>query len=256
MGSENRMNIFQLFFKSTYSPPAIAKTRFQGVGKAIFFVFLLSILAALPNLYHISSGVVQTMNSFQSAVKEFPAFSIKDGSLHTDAKKPIESQSFGFVIVLDPTGAYGSKQIQEKRNSVGILKDKFVIAIDGQAQEMPYKMLPEDMTKQDIMTLVEQNKTVIVPVLCVLLFLSTAAGKFINVSVLAVIGLFIRNSLRKKLSYKQLWVMSAYSITLATVFFIIMDSLQAVVPSQQLLYWFVNFVMLFLAVKETPAKQN
>ncbi|KMM53075.1 hypothetical protein ACH95_21900 [Bacillus glycinifermentans] len=250
------MNIFQLFFKSTYSPPAIAKTRFQGVGKAIFFVFLLSILAALPNLYHISSGVVQTMNSFQSAVKEFPAFSIKDGLLHTDAKKPIESQSFGFVIVLDPTGAYGSKQIQEKRNSVGILKDKFVIAIDGQAQEMPYKMLPEEMTKQDIMTLVEQNKTVIVPVLCVLLFLSTAAGKFINVSVLAVIGLFIRNSLRKKLSYKQLWVMSAYSITLATVFFIIMDSLQAVVPSQQLLYWFVNFVMLFLAVKETPAKQN
>ena len=53
---------------------------------------------------------------------------------------------------------------------------------------MPYKMLPEEMTKQDIMTLVEQNKTVIVPVLCVLLFLSTAAGKFINVSVLAVIG--------------------------------------------------------------------
>lgn len=50
--------------------------------------------------------------------------------------------------------------------------------------------------------------------------------------------------------------MSAYSITLATAFFVIMDSLQAVVPSQQLLYWFVNFIMLFLAVKEIPPAKS
>ncbi|MCY8341214.1 DUF1189 domain-containing protein [Bacillus haynesii] len=249
------MNLFQRFFKSTYSPHAIGKMRFQGIGKTILYVFLLSIIAALPNLYHISSGVVNTMNSFQSAVKEFPAFSIKDGSLQTDAKKAIESQSFGFVIVFDPSGSYKTKQIEDKRNSVGILKDKFVIAIDGQVQEMPYTMLPEDMSKDDILSLVDQNKAVIVPVLCVLLFLATAAGKFIDVSVLAVIGLIIRNGQKKMLSYKQLWVMSAYSITLATVFFAIMDALEAVVPSQFLLNWFVNFIMLFLAIKETPASK-
>ncbi|MCY9150147.1 DUF1189 domain-containing protein, partial [Bacillus haynesii] len=148
-----------------------------------------------------------------------------------------------------------TKQIEDKRNSVGILKDKFVIAIDGQVQEMPYTMLPEDMSKDDILSLVDQNKAVIVPVLCVLLFLATAAGKFIDVSVLAVIGLIIRNGQKKMLSYKQLWVMSAYSITLATVFFAIMDALEAVVPSQFLLNWFVNFIMLFLAIKETPASK-
>lgn len=77
---------------------------------------MLSIIAALPNLYHISSGVVNTMNSFQSAVKEFPAFSIKDGSLQTDAKKAIESQSFGFVIVFDPSGSY--KTNRSKTNGI------------------------------------------------------------------------------------------------------------------------------------------
>ncbi|MED1739761.1 DUF1189 domain-containing protein [Bacillus swezeyi] len=250
------MNLFQQFYKSTYSTPAIAKTRFQGIGKTILYVFLLSVIAALPNLYHMSSGVVKTMNSFQSAVKEIPDFTIKDGSLHTDAQKATESQSFGFVIVFDPTDSYGTKQIKDKQNSVGILKDKFVIAIDGQVQEMPYTMLPEEMTKQDILTLVEQNKSVIVPVLCILLFLATAAGKFIDVTVLAVIGLLVRNGLKKKLAYKQLWVMSAYSITLATVFFAIMDSLQAVVPSEFLLNWAVNFIMLFLAIKETPSQKT
>ncbi|WP_217620940.1 DUF1189 family protein, partial [Bacillus sp. GbtcB13] len=77
----------QRFFESTYSPHAIGQMRFQGIGKTILFVFLLSNNAALPNLYHISSGVVNSMNSFPSAVKAFPAFSIKDGSLQTDAKK-------------------------------------------------------------------------------------------------------------------------------------------------------------------------
>ena len=228
--------------------------RFQGIGKTILYVFLLSVIAALPNLYHISSGVVNTMNSFQSAVKEFPAFSIKDGTLQTDAKKAIESQSFGFVIVFDPSGSYETKQIEETNAFVGILKNKFVIAIDGQVQEMPYTMLPEDMSKDDILSLVDQNKAVIVPVLCVLLFLATAAGKFIDVSVLAVIGLIIRNGQKKMLSYKQLWVMSAYSITLATVFFAIMDALEAVVQVEFLLNWFVNFIMLFLAIK-TPASK-
>ncbi|WP_146908421.1 DUF1189 family protein, partial [Bacillus paralicheniformis] len=54
---------------------------------------------------------------------------------------------------------------------------------------------------------------------------------------------------------KHLWVMSAYSITLATVFFAIMDALEAVVPSQFLLNWFVNFIILFLAIKETPSSK-
>ncbi|QHZ47681.1 DUF1189 domain-containing protein [Bacillus sp. NSP9.1] len=250
------MKLFQLLFKSTYSPPTVAKTRFQGIGKSILYVFLLSIIAALPNLYHTSKGMVQTMNSFQTAVKEIPDFSIKNGTLDTDAKKAKEAQSFGFVVVFDPTDSYGTKQIKDKRNSLGILKDKFVIAIDGQVQEMPYTMLPEDMTKQDILSLIEQNKSVIVPVLCALLFLATAAGKFIDVTVLAVIGLLIRNAQKKKLSYKQLWVMSAYAMTLATVFFMVMDSLQALVPSQFLLNWAVNFIMLFLAVKEVPSQKT
>ncbi|XYJ24178.1 DUF1189 family protein [Bacillus velezensis] len=38
------LNIFTALLKSTYSPADIAKTRFQGIGKAILYVFLLSVL--------------------------------------------------------------------------------------------------------------------------------------------------------------------------------------------------------------------
>lgn len=51
------LNIFTALWKSTYSPADIAKTRFQGIGKAILYVFLLSVLFTdaerlLPQLRH------------------------------------------------------------------------------------------------------------------------------------------------------------------------------------------------------------
>ncbi|MCI4136426.1 DUF1189 domain-containing protein [Bacillus vallismortis] len=250
------MNVFQLFIKSTYSPRDIAKTRFQGIGKAILYVFLLSVLFAIPTAYYVSSGTVKSMNAFKTVLnKDFPDFTISNGKLQTDTKKATESQANGFVIVFDPTDAYGTKQIEAKQNAIGILQNKFVLAIDGQAQEMPYSMMPSELKKKDVITGLNQNKTMIVVVLSALIFLVTAAGKCIEVSFLALIGVIIKNSQRKQLSYHQLWKLSAYSITLSTVFFTIMRALEATVPSEFLLNWFVNFVILFLVLKEIPSKK-
>lgn len=96
----------------------------------------------------------------------------------------------------------------------------------------------------------------IVTVLSVLIFLVTAAGKFIEVSFLALIGLIIKNAQQKQLSYQQLWKLSAYSITLSTIFFTIMRALETTVQSEFLVNWFVNFVILFLVLKELPAKKE
>ncbi|KYD02102.1 DUF1189 domain-containing protein [Bacillus atrophaeus] len=251
------MNLFKLFVKSTYSPKDIAKTRFQGIGKAILYVFLLSLLFTLPSAYYLSSGTVKSMNGFKSVLQDdFPDFTISNGKLQTDEKKSTESQANGFVIVFDPTDAYGTEQIEAKQNAIGILKDKFVLAIDGQATEMNYSLLPSELTKKDVMSGLHQNKTMIVTVLSVLLFLMTAVGKFIEVSFLGLIGLIMKNAQRKQLSYPQLWKLSAYSITLSTIFFTIMRALEASVPSEFLVNWFVNFVILFLVLKEIPSKKT
>ncbi|MBU8805935.1 DUF1189 domain-containing protein [Bacillus subtilis] len=250
------MNVFQLFIKSTYSPRDIAKTRFQGIGKAILYVFLLSVLFAIPTAYYVSTGTVKSMNGFKTVLnKDFPDFTISNGKLQTDEKKATESQANGFVIVFDPTDSYGTEQIEAKQNAIGILQNKFVLAIDGQAQEMSYSMMPSELQKKDVIAGLNQNKAMIVTFLSALIFLVTAAGKFIEVSFLALIGLIIKNSQKKHLSYHQLWKLSAYSITLSTVFFTIMRALEATVPSEFLLNWFVNFVILFLVLKEIPSKK-
>ncbi|MDA7026930.1 DUF1189 domain-containing protein [Bacillus sp. CLL-7-23] len=246
------MNMLRLSLKSTYSPQAIVKARFQGIGKTILYVFLLSMIAALPNVYHTNNHFTEAMDGLQTDLKDLPDFSITDGSLHTNTKKAIESQTNGYAVVLDPKNSYEMKQIKDKQNAVGFLKEKLVIVINGQDIEVPYTEFNEEITQQDILSLIDQMKTIIFPVLSIFILLASTAGKFIAVTCLALIGLFIRYRLKKNLSYKHLWVMSAYSITLATVFFFMMDTLQVAVFKGFLLYWLVNIVMLFLAIKETP----
>lgn len=95
------MNVFQLFIKSTYSPRDIAKTRFQGIGKAILYVFLLSVLFAIPTAYYVSSGTVQSMNGFKSVLnKDFPDFTISNGKLQTDEKKPQNQRQTALSLCL------------------------------------------------------------------------------------------------------------------------------------------------------------
>jgi hypothetical protein len=113
------------------------------------------------------------------------------------------------------------------------------------------------VSKDDAINLAGEIKSLFVPVLIILIFLFSAAGKFIEVTLLAVLGIFIKNMQGKKnVPYRQLWNMAAYTVTLATVFFAIMTLLRTAVPSPVLLNWFVHFVILYLAVKEIPHKKS
>ncbi|ALC81639.1 MULTISPECIES: DUF1189 domain-containing protein [Bacillus] len=253
------MRIFRQFFKSIYSPQAIARTRFQKIGIAILYVFLLSFLAALPSAFNMGTTIYQASYDFKDILeRDIPDFSIKDGQLSTAEKAPVEGQAGQFMVVLDPASAYDTEQIEAKQNAAAFLKDKFVIATDGQAMEFEYTMFPSDISKNEILDLSGQLQSFFVPVLIVLIFFFSAASKFIEVSLLAVLGILIKNMQGKSsmLPYKQLWTMAAYSATLATVFFAIMTALHTEVPSPMLLNWFVHFMILFLAVKEIPTKRT
>ena len=71
-------------------------------------------------------------------------------------------------------------------------------------------------------------------------------------TVLALIGLAIKNLTGRKLTYRQLWRMAAYSETLPTVFFTIMAALKTYVPNSFIINWFVIIIVLYLAINETP----
>ncbi|KRU16178.1 DUF1189 domain-containing protein [Bacillus pumilus] len=251
------MNVFKLLLKGIYSPKDIAKARFTGIGKAILFIFILSIIAAVPQGYHMSQEISNAMSGFQHVIKkDLPDFSIEKGKLQADQSEPIEKEENGITIIFDPAEKIKASELESKQTAIALLKEKAVIAIDGQMTDIPYQLLGGTLTKDELARVTNQNQAIIITVICVLLYLSTAALMFISATFLAMLGTFIKRMQQKELSFQMLWKLSAYSLTLTTVFFAIMSALNTPVANSFLLNWVINFIFLYLVVKEIPAKHK
>jgi hypothetical protein len=251
------MNIFKQFFKSLYSPKDIAIFRFQGIGKTILFVFFLTLISVLPSIYYLSTTLSTGLDTARTVIgDEFPSFSIKNGQLTTTTNVPIKINRDNFTIILDPTGAVSESDVEDDGNAFALLKDKFVLVTGGRTDTSPYSMLEGiDITKKSLLNFIDSIdgvKGIIIPVISLFLYLISSAANFIEISVLALIGLAIKNLSGRKLNYRQLWRMAAYSETLPTIFFTVMAAIKTTVPNSFLINWFVAIIVLYLAINEIP----
>lgn len=255
------MNVFTQLYKSSYSPKDIASFRFQSMGKTIFFVFLLTFISILPSIVFISTAITTGIDSARAIIKdELPAFSINNGQLSAKTSIPITINKKNFTIILDPTGAVSSKELEETDNAFALLKNEFVFVAGGQTDTYAYSMLNGlKLTDHDLLNFLNMLngvKIIIIPVISFFIYLFSSVASFIEVSILAFLGLAFTNMAGKNLNYRQLWKMAAYSETLPTVFFTIMSALKTTVPDSFFINWIVVIIVLYLAIKETPKVQK
>ncbi|HEY2422040.1 MAG TPA: DUF1189 domain-containing protein [Neobacillus sp.] len=251
------MNIFKQFYKSIYSPKNIALFRFQGIGKTILYVFFLTLISLLPAIIYLSTTLSTGIDTARTVINnELPSFSIKNGQLSAATNVPIKINKDNFTIILDPTGAISESDVTDEGNAFALLKNKFVFATGGRTDTSPYSMMQGiDITKKSMLNFIETIdgvKGIIIPVISIFLYLFSSASNFIEISVLALIGLAIKNLAGRKLNYRQLWRMAVYSETLPTIFFTIMAAIKTTVPNSFLINWFVAIIVLYLAINEIP----
>ncbi|HZG60532.1 MAG TPA: DUF1189 domain-containing protein [Anoxybacillus sp.] len=252
------MNIFAQLFKSLYSPNDIARFRFQGIGKTILYVFFLTFISVLPMTYHFINDFVEGIKNTGELLKsELPEFTIENGELSSSADKPVIIDKSGFRIVFDSTGQTTKEDVERYTNAIGFLKHEIVLVANSETQYYDYAMFQNmKLTDKDVHSFIETLQSlmpVIIPVTFVILYIFASASKFIGITFLAFIGLIIRGTLGKNIKYRHTWIMSAYAVTLSTIFFTIMESLQVVVPYALAIHWFVSVTVLFLAIKEIPS---
>lgn len=255
------MNVFMQLVKSCYSPKDIAITRFQGIGKTILFVFLLTLVSIIPSVYYLSTAMISAVGTAMDTVqKELPEFTIEDGELQSSADKPITVTRDDFVIVFDSSGEADSSDLKNIDFGIGLLKDEFALIQGENIQSYPYTMLESfTLNKQELIDLIDkidESLIIFLPLMVLMNYIFASGVKFIEISILALLGLMIKNITRRKLNYGQLWRISAYSVTLPTLFFTIMNALETTVPGGFFLNWVVAYMVLFLAVKEIPQSKN
>lgn len=252
------MNIFKQLFVSIYSPKSIASWRNQGIGKTILFVFFLTLISIIPTSTYLSTSILNGLQLAQETVEEqIPDFSIDDGQLTADTDSPVTIQQNDFTIIFDPTGEIALSDLDLSLNSVALLKNEFAITTAGTIDSFSYSTMDITLTKDDAVTFINSMDAllaVVIPIIVIVIYLFSAAMKFIGISVLALIGLLLKGE--KEIQYRHLWRMAAYSVVLPTIFFMIMDIFQTAVPFGFVLNWFVSILVLVLAMKEIPHKEQ
>ena len=157
------------------------------------------------------------------------------------------------TIIFDSTGKVTVEDVEYRTNhAIAFLSDQFVIRFSDQTVNYSYLNLgTEQLTKADITDLissVNSLKTVIYSVSFIIFYLIQIGTSLVTVTVLALFGILLKGHVQLK--YGQLWRMSAYAQTLATVFFMVMHSFNAIVPFGSFINWAVMIIMLYLAIKE------
>ena len=252
------MNIFKQFWYSLYSPKTIATFRFQGIGKSILYVFLLAFISTIPAFVYTSLDVHKGMTAFEQAVQhELPSFEIANGTLTTKATEPVIYDDQDFTIIVDGSGKMTVSDVEMQGNQTfALLQTQLVLVTNGIVQTQPYHLLEGfSVTLEDIQGFLNQTDGLVglfMILVGFMAYLFSAGLMFVEISILGLFATLIFNVTKKNLKYRHMWILSAYSVTLATLFFTIMSGFKTTVIGGPIINWAVSFTILYLVLKEIP----
>ncbi|MED1205124.1 DUF1189 domain-containing protein [Heyndrickxia acidicola] len=255
------MNIFKQFIKSIYSPKDIAKFRFQGIGKTILYVFFIMLLSIIPGVIYITKLAYTVLDEGQQIIThDIPSFSIHNGTLFSKEKKPLIIVKNDLTVLFDSTGSIQENDVQKGGTVIALLKHTFIFKSDGKTQVMAYSTLEnQNLNNSNIQSFLRSLQGVMwvgIPVLFIFYYLMTAAGGFIKISIFALFGLLLAIRLEKKVNYRQSWRLTAYSITLPSVFFTIMAALKTTVAGAIYIDWIITLIVMLLSIREIPSPKK
>ncbi len=250
------MNIFTQLWKSTYSPTDIAKFRFQKIGKSILYVFLLSLIINLPLGYYLANDVSSGANTIISTIRDkSPDFTIENGQLHSKSDKPLEFVDNNFTILFDSTGKLTIDDVKMYPTAFALLDKEMVLSTGGQVESFSYSTLQLSLDKKIFLEILK-SFSIFIPILLVIFYFFIVAIMFVFTLLMATFGLAVKNSMQKRIDFKQLWTLSAYSTTLITLFFTLMLALRIEVIYGVAVAWFISITILYLAIREVPSPKK
>ncbi|WP_171051717.1 DUF1189 domain-containing protein [Alteribacter natronophilus] len=252
------MNIFKQFMVSLYSPSTIAKFRQQKIGRAIGYIFLLMLIAITPIAVSFSMTVHSLVTGLDEQLSdELPYFEIQDGTLSSpDLDEEYIEEQDGQTIIIDPTGDLSVDDVLQYGDALALLQEDAVLVTGGDPETVNYADFGLNLTKDEAQDLVEAVSGMIwliISLIVVLMYLFYTASKFIGVTFLALLGLIFRKTAGlPNLTYKHLWVLSAFTVTLPTMITAFLNALPMVIPFQFAIYWTIAIVLLFQVLKNIP----
>lgn len=250
------MSIFQQLYKSLYSPKDMARYRFQKIGKSILYIFLLSLLALIPEMVQLTNLVRTELSLAEQTVQsEIPEFTIEQGELKADIREPILKVENDFVFLFDPNSEELPSSLTH-RDGLFFLKHKAVLVSGTNNEAYTYSLLNDTAISkadvEDFFSMIKSMYPIALIILGALLYVFDSFIVLFGVTAIAFIGRFFAAQMKRNVNYKQAWTLTAYSFTIPIVFFMVMKFLSITVLHSFLIFVAVSCVVLFLTLKEIP----
>ncbi|MDG5788760.1 DUF1189 domain-containing protein [Evansella sp. AB-P1] len=254
------MNIFQQFLYSLYSPKTIAKFRFQKIGKVILYVFFLMFIVSIPPTIILGTSISTFLEKTELHLQEsIPDFEIVNGVLQSEQTDPIIIEEDNEYIIFDSTGELTVHDLDEYDTVLAILERETIFITEGVEYPLNYQQLNLNINKAELVDLIS-NVIGIMPLLigllALILYVYLAGSKFVGIFALSLLAMVMNSNRKTNLRYRQIWILSAYTVTLPTIIFALFDSLSIGIPYSFTIYWFIAFVMLLFVFKAIPVPKN
>lgn len=261
------MNILKRFWKSLYSPETIATFRSDKLSKSIIYLIILVFIAFLPTAYYTYSTTKDALHVGEKTIRQqIPTFQVDSGKLKVTNKKekqePISIDQGNLHIYFDASGQLTSNYVDARISSydsaIAFLEDGIYISALDNSQKISYKMvgISDKASLIKAYQSLEKLATILIPIILFFVYVIMLLSMALEVLLFAVLGYLLAGSGRSGISFKQTWNIGAYSITLATIFTMIMEIIQVTVPFNMEINLIVSLIFVYLAIRTISSKQN
>lgn len=248
--NETKINIFTRFY---YSITSFDKYRLflrQGTGKAVAYLLLLSALLAL--VIFIPAGIQydkitdDIIANFDTVI---PDFTLANGRLQVTGDMPITIDEGVYPIVID-TSPDAEQKILAKYDIV------MLITSDKLIQKNYVDKTVTSFNAFQGMELTRDNIAQTLPIMkpigvfiFILLGIGFVCGKFISALIISLIGRIINSFMKTNLSFRSLFKISIYSMTLPLLLCTIPGLFSIRIPFLWLIFYVVASVFVYGAIK-------
>jgi hypothetical protein len=248
--NDTKINIFSRFF---YSITSFARYRLflrQSVGKAVLYLLLLSVLLSLA--VYIPAGL-QYDRFIDDLIANYdiviPDFSFADGKLQVSGKMPIIVDEGTYPIVID-TSPDAEDRILPQYDTVMLITGDKIIQKNYANKQVTYLSVFQglELARDDIGEALPLMKPVGIFIF-ILIAIGFVCGKFISALIISLIGLTINSALKTSLSYRNIFKISIYSMTLPLLVCTIPSVTSLTIPFLWILFYVIASVYVYGAIK-------
>lgn len=248
--NEPRLNFFT---KAYYSIKGFDYYRYfimQKTGKAVIYLLLLGLIAGLAGIIQPVSESNKMINQMIGGIEStIPDFTFENGKLDVKANMPlIIGEGSGMTIIIDTSGATNESVLNSYDNVLLILRDKMIQKNYANQQVTDFSVLQGfKLDRSDVKNMLPLIKWFML-LLFIILPPFIIAGRFLSALFISIFGLIINSVKNANLPYRDIFAISAYSLTLPLIICTLLDFAGIPFLLSTLVYYLISAIYIWGAI--------